>query len=221
MIVPRYVSTFQPIRTAVGDLGFSNVMQTMEEDLVRWAIEAQDYITRKSPHNVMKMESKTLIIRGNKILYCANMQVIDCVKINGVIYEYNGKNTCYVTSGCACSCEVTDRTFSADGCYLRFTGQEDGTEVEVKYLARPMDENGYPMVVESIVFAIQEYIKWKMCFKMRDNRSSACEQRWYVLCRQARPVFNNLTQTDIEKIGYYFISKPRTGALGYIGGAYN
>lgn len=212
----KYVSTFQPIRTAVGNLGYSNVMQALEEDLVRWAVEGQDFITRKTPYYVMQAVSKTLIIKDNKIKYCADMQVIDCVSINGVPYDYNGQNECMVTPTCGCSNVGTSNlfTFGADGCSITFMGQSDGTEVDIKYLARPMDDNGYPMVLESIVFAIQEYVMWQLCFRQRDIRSSACEARWYALCRQARASLKNLTQKDIEKIGYYFLRKePRYGAV--------
>ena len=47
MEIIKYVSTFTPIRTACGDLGVSGLMQTMEEDLVRWAVEAQDFIGKE------------------------------------------------------------------------------------------------------------------------------------------------------------------------------
>lgn len=218
MVVVRYVSTFQPIRTAVGDLGYGNVMQGLEEDLVRWAIEAQDYIGRDK---AKKMETKTLIVKDNKILYCADMSIIDCVSVGGILYDFKDKHNCYdhVTSSCSCACDSSQFVFTTDGCYIRFEPSlADGTEVVVKYLARPMDDNGYPMIADICVFAIQEYIKWKLCFRFGDNRTSACEGRWYALCRQARPLFNNITQRDIERIGYLYTTPTRRVSnygLGY------
>lgn len=202
----RYVSTFTPIRTACGDLGVSGVMQTMEEDLVRWAVEAQDFIGKE---NALKNEKGNFPVKNNKIRYCADMQIIDCVSINGQLYDYEQRNECsdLVTNNCPCAVNGSNntRTFTSDGCFITFNDEiADGTMATIKYMARPMDENGYPMVADICVFAIQEYIKWKLCFKNRDNRSAECQRRWYELCRQARVQYNQLTQKQIEFLGYIY-----------------
>jgi len=207
----EFVSTFTPIRTAVGNLGYSNVMQSLEEDLVRWAIEGQDFIGET---HAMMPQNITIKIKDNKIQKCADMKLIDCVSINGVVYDLMNKNTCsdLVTRGCPCAITTSTNTYTWDGCYLTFTGLEDGTEVLIKYMARPTDENGYPMIASCCVFAIQQYIMWQLCVRMRDNRSGSCEQRWYALCRQARPQFSDFNiQHNIERLGYYFNQKQPHG----------
>jgi len=204
MRIIKFVSTFTPIRTACGDLGMSGVMQTLEEDLVRWAVEAQDLI---GVETALQNKSGDFTIKNNKIRYCADMKVIDCVSINGEIYDYEQRNECddLVTNTCPCKHTDSKKIFTADGCFISFSPEvADGTIAKIKYMARPMDDNGYPKVADACVVAIQEYIKWKLCFRYRDNRSAECQRRWYELCRQARSQYNQLTQKQVEYLGHVY-----------------
>lgn len=206
MEIIKYVSTFTPIRTACGDLGMSGVMQTMEEDLVRWAVEARDFIGKE---NALQNETGNFVVKNNKVRYCAGMAIIDCVSVNGEIYDYEQRNECsdLVTSACPCvsANSTSKRRFTSDGCFLEFKDEiADGTIATIKYMSSPMDDNGYPKVPDICVVAIQEYIKWKLCFRTRDNRSAESQRRWYELCKQARAKYNKLTQRQIEFLGYVF-----------------
>lgn len=206
MQIIRYVSTFTPIRTACGDLGISGLMQTMEEDLVRWAVEAQDLIGSES---ALQLKSGKFPIKNNKIRYCADMKFIDCLQVNGHTYSFQQRNNCedLVTGNCPCVARdvISDRLFTSDGCFINFNEDiADGTMASIKYLARPTDDNGYPMVADVCVIAIQEYIKWKICVRTRDNRTAESQRRWYELCKQARAKYNKLTQPQIEALGFIY-----------------
>ena len=135
------------------------------------------------------------------------MQIIDCVFVNGESYDYQQRNECsdLITNSCPCVNSESKRVFTSDGCFLEFKNDiADGTMATIKYLARPMDDNGYPMVADICVIAIQEYIKWKICVRTRDNRSAESQRRWYELCKQVRAKYNKLTQKQIEYLGYVY-----------------
>lgn len=199
--IPRFVSPKQPIRLALGKLGFSNLMQTLEPDLVAWTAEALGLISRKKTFSAIEIDA---VIEDNVVPHCPDFSMIECVKIAGVPLTYQPDGSCHgvVTDNCRCICIGSEKKFTVDESYIHFVPvQSDGTAVKIKYYKRPMGDDGYPLVNEACVLAVTEYLKWQICFRERDNRSAACEARWYVLCRQARAIMNTWTQQQLENFG--------------------
>lgn len=211
----KFVSPEQPIRLALGKLGYGNMMQTIGDDMVAWVIEAQNLI--KKDRRVLKPHTRKETVHDNQVPHCDGNIAIDCVKRDGVPLTYQANGSCKdsVTKSCSCGVWVNQpgqccdkgQKFIVNDCYVQFSpALPDGTEVEITALVRPEAISGFPMVPEISVTAISEYVKWMLCFRERDNRSSACEQRWYVLCRIARAELNKgqWSQQNIEQFGYYW-----------------
>lgn len=211
----RFVSPEQPIRLALGKLGYANMMQTIGDDMVAWVIEAQNLI--KKDRRALKSHTRTETVHDNQVPHCHGNVAIDCVKLDGVPLTYQVDGSCKDTATQNCCRGVwanqpgarcnSNQKFIVNECYIQFSPPiADGKEVEITALVRPEAENGYPMIPDVCVTAVTEYVKWMLCFRERDNRSSACEQRWYVLCRIARSDLKagDWTQQNIERFGYYW-----------------
>lgn len=207
ILIPKFVQPEQAIRIALGKLGYPNLAQTLELDLVAWSIEARNLIRRD--RRVLKSRTRTEKVYDNSIPHCPGQQYIDCVKQDGtpLTYQPNGSCENTVTNNCIKTCCGSEQKFIVNECYTQFSpALPDGTEIEITALSDPEAQNGYPMIPEVCVTAIAEYIKWMVCFRERDNRSGACESRWYVLCRIARKDLKKgeWSQEAIEKFGYYW-----------------
>lgn len=207
----KFVSPEQPIRLALGKLGFANMMQTISDDMVAWVMEAQDLIQKD--RRVLKSHTRTEKVYDNQIPHCAGNIAIDCVKKGGVPLTYQVDGSCKDTvtkSCCTVCCDNAangGQKFIVNSCYTQFSpALPDGTEIEITSLNRPEAESGYPMIADVCVTAITEYVKWMICFRERDNRTAACEQRWYALCRIARANLRKgeWSQKNIEQLGYYW-----------------
>lgn len=200
--IPRYVSPLQAIRSALGDLGFGSLMQTLEPDLIRWAIEAQDLISKKK--TFIYSEPTNYTVENNKIALCADALMIESVCMGGRPLTYNPTLSCggMCTDNCKSMCVGNAQEFYVDECYVHFNPPvADGTPIEMVTMERPMGDDGYPLVIDSCMLAVAEYEKWKICFRQKDERYKECEQRWYVLCRQARAELNKYSQKQIENLG--------------------
>lgn len=205
--IPRYVSPKQAIRSALGNLGKGNLMQTMEPDLIRWSIEAQDLI---SPINVLQKKSEIFKVSDNRVTLCEDFKMVECVKINGVPLRYLGGRNCqYITKGCYDSCNTigSGLGFSVDSCYVHFSPAiQDGTEVEVTWLQRPVGDDGIPLVVEQCLIAVQDYISWMICLRTMDNRAGIHEKNWYYRCRTARAEMNRFAESQRQQLGVQYLS---------------
>ena len=210
VLIPQFVNPEQAIRIALGKLGYPNLMQTMELDLVAWAMEARNLIRRD--RRVLKSSTRKETVHDNSIPHCSGQQYIDCVKKDGVPLTFQPGGSCVelVTNNCCKVCCNSEQKFIVNECYTQFSpALPDGTEIEITALANPEAQNGYPMIPEVCVTAIAEYIKWMICVRERDNRAGASEARWYVLCRIARADLKKgeWSQEAIERFGYYWWSK--------------
>lgn len=224
--VPRYISPLEAIRSALGDLGYGNLMQTLEPDLIRWCVESQDLISRAK---TLKWVEEDLVVEDNKIMPCAAMQMIECVSQNGNAFTYDPTRSC--ANRCTANCAtiyvypnyLCEQRYTLDECYIHFDPLiSDGQTIHVKGVVRPMDDNGYPIINDLCVVAIQEYVKWKICFRYRDDRKRECEQRWYYLCRSARAAMQKYSQQQLQNIGLMWYA-PRVHLNNYLGyaGDYN
>lgn len=85
----------------------------------------------------------------------------------------------------------SDLTYQLNDNYI-FTSFEEG-EVEMSYLAHPIDEKGYPMVPDEVKYirAIKSYMRHKIDHRMwrqglvTDKIKTDSEQEWYLDCKAA------------------------------------
>lgn len=206
MNIPKYVSPLETIRSALGDLGYTSLMQTLEPDLIRWSAEASDFISRKKTG---KMSTHELEVKNNMAVLCSEFSMLENVEHNCRPLTLDKQRTlgCACTKSCVTRCCGNPQTFWIDECYVHFQpAMADGEIVHVTVVERPMGPDGYPLVLDVCKIAVAEYIKWKICFLKDDPRGAACERRWYVLCVQARAQTNTLTQEQLREIGYFWLA---------------
>tara|TARA_R100000458_G_C8254127_1_gene230510 strand:- start:272 stop:1342 length:1071 start_codon:yes stop_codon:yes gene_type:complete len=81
------------------------------------------------------------------------------------------------------------------------------TEITVVYSSYPTDANGFPMIKESHVPAVSQYIMWQhknidfINGKLSMYVIKDIEKRWYYLCGQARGNDNMPTAEELKQIG--------------------
>ena len=81
------------------------------------------------------------------------------------------------------------------------------TEITVVYSSYPTDARGYPMIKESHVSAVAQYIMWQhknidfINGKLSMYVIKDLEKRWYYLCGQARGNDNMPTAEELKQIG--------------------
>lgn len=228
--VINLVSPKFALRGAVGDLGMEYTLQNLEPDMIRWSGEAYEKITMSTKAaTIYRPVSQTAYTKNNRVKLCDGFKALQCLKLEGcqIPFLYN-RHRCTVNCGnqcgTACNCcsgstqnnnPASCHAFYLDGCWVKFEPHvEDGLKVEIEAWATPMDSEGYQLVVESTLTAIQEYVKWKICFREGDNRAAACERNWYFNFRQARSILNKKTDAELREISKWW--QP----AGFYGGRY-
>ena len=197
----------------MGDIGCGRLMQTLEPDLIRWCIEAQDLISRAK---TLKWSEQEFEVQDNKIMYCEGLQMVECVSLNGTPLTYDPTRSCgsCCTSGCATAKNTGGGKWLIDDVYIHFDPVVgDGQKVVVKGLGRPFGKDGYPLVNERCLIAVQEYIKWKVLFRMGDNRAGSCEQRWYFLTRTVRAELQRYSGQQLQAIGLAWFAPRYPGGI--------
>lgn len=200
--LPKYVSPLEAIRSALGDLGYKALYQTLEPDLIRWTAEASDFVSEKQ--RVYQPAEDDFEVNNNQIAWCKEFKMLECLSINGVPLtlkrDVNCNNLC--TNDCLSVCCGNSQEFSLNECYATFDPVlADGSIVHGVFLKRPMGADGYPLVHDACKIAVSEYVKWKVCFLKADPRATSCEGRWYKLCVQARAKVNAITNEQLQEIG--------------------
>ncbi len=162
----------------------------MEPDLIMWAIEAQDFISRPK---TMKWLDMACEVKDNKIPIPAELQMIDCVSLCGVPLTFAPSQSCG-TSRCTTNCQNlyvfpvcrNQQTWLMDECYIHFNPvMGDDKIITVKGLQRAIGNDGYPMIFQVCSTAIADYICWKLCFRYRDDRWRECKRDWFFHKRTA------------------------------------
>lgn len=200
--LPKYVSPLEPLRSALGDIGYKSLYQTLEPDMIRWTAEASDFIAENK--KVYQSAEDDFVIKNNQLAWCKEFKMLECLSINGVPLTLKQGPGCETlcTDNCRSVCCGSDRTFSLNECYATFEPPlVDGSIVHGVFLKRPMGADGYPLVNDACKVAVAEYVKWKVCFLKADPRAASCEKRWYVLCVQARAKVNAITDEQLQEIG--------------------
>jgi hypothetical protein len=200
--IPRFEDPRRAIRIAFGKLGYDNLFQTMALDLVEWSNEAVNHISRK---HALKKEIVTATINNNKVPHCDHFSMIDCVERNGKSLTLQERGSCApcVSSNCRSKCgNGSSQRFIVGECYTEFYPPiADGEEVNITYLRKPINKDGWPMIPDYMTQAVAQYNMWMLCVRETDNRAREVEARWYVLCVQARAEHNKMTQEVLEQIG--------------------
>ena len=136
--VPIYVSPFQPIRLALGKMGYpASYVQTLKDDFVAWVIEAQDKVSRKHTYVPLDIDG---VEQNNKIEHCCKM--IECVGDQCAPFTYQASGSCpgVCTNNCSKICCGNPQSFIVDECYIHFTPPiADGVPIKVKGYGRKYD----------------------------------------------------------------------------------
>lgn len=203
--IPNYVSPYEAIRSALGDLGgYDSLMQSLEPDMIRWTAEAQDFISRKK---IYKQQEEDFEVFNNKIAWCKSFSMLECLSIGGTPLTLKKSAGCenICTQNCLTLCQGSSQQFSVDECYATFDPPiADGATIHGVFYGRPMGEDGYPLVHELAKIAVAEYVKWKICFRKNDPRVNMCMKRWWELCRIAKGNLGNISDEELQAIGVLY-----------------
>jgi hypothetical protein len=193
------------IKSALENLGYSeNIMQTQESALVRWSAEAQDLVFKQPGGSPMLIETRLTL--NNQIRNSPDFQVLEDIHIGGrsIRYNRNSRSTPHVRMGI----EYTNRGFNEGHSfvitqeYITFTPAiADNTPVQIQYLLKPVDDDGYPMIISLCERAIAYYIGWKICVRERDDRKDDQYAQWLKACKQSRHDINEFTNEEILSLG--------------------
>lgn len=218
LISPKFA-----VRGALGNLGMGHLIQNLEEDLIRWAGEANEKITLNTKaQTIYNPVDQIAYTKNNRVKLCDGFKSLQCLKLNGCQIPFlynkhrctstcsNGENGCS-TCGCGnCGNVVTPviqncHSFYLDGCWVKFSPKvDDGWKVEIAAWATPKDEDGYVMVIDTNTTAIQDYICWMVCRRENDIRAASFEKSWYFNCRQARATINHKTDAELLEISKWW-----------------
>lgn len=220
--IPIYTSPFTAIRSGLGRIGFGDVMQTLEPDLIAWVAEAQDKISRLKTFTDLPCE---LEVCDNKVMLPQEMQLIECASFNGSeMTNINNPGCCdRLTKNSPNRCCRSAQGFYLDECYMHFKPfLPDGCIVHVDGRQRPIGTDGYPLVAEVCITAVAEYIATMVSLRFRDNRYNEFNKRWKLACKQARAELTRLSQAQIESLGYIYhrVQYPATFGVTNLNGGY-
>ena len=224
--INMFISPKFAIRGALGNLGMGNMIQVLEEDLLRWCGEANEkLIADTKASTIYKPVEQVAYTKNNRIKLCDGFKSLQCLKLEGCVipFLYNKSRcttNCSNSCGTSCNCcgntaTTTDNchSFYLDGCWVKFSPDvEDGQKVEIEAWAIPTDEDGFTMVIDKTTTALQDYISWQLCRREKDNRASGFEKNWYFNCRQARAWINKKTDAEMREISRWW--QPRGFFLG-------
>ena len=215
----QFISPKYAIRGALGDVGMGNLIQNLEEDLLRWVGEAYEKITANTKAaTIYKPVTQVAYTKNNRVKLCDGFKALQCLKLDGcrISFLYNKHrctSNCQNSCGSSCSCcsGVTPDTtpycssFYLDGCWVKFSPEvADGLKVEIEAWATATDDEGYPLVIDKTTTAIQKYISWKVLHREGDMRSKDFERWWYMECRQARSWINKKTDAELRAISSWW-----------------
>ena len=224
MVSPKFA-----IRAAVGNTGFSHLLQSLQEDLVRWAGEANELIIKDTRAcTIYEPIDQTAYTANGRVKLCDGFVALECLTLAGCVIPFlYKKNRCTNTCQNSCCSEIAPsineaicnnhRAFTLEGCWVKIHGPvNDSEEVVIQGWKIPMDEDGYVKMIDGIpVTACTQYIAWQLCLRMGDNRASTFERIWYNRARQARAFINKKTDSEMREISkYWFPNRFTVGGRG-------
>lgn len=194
------------VRSAMGNLGYGGTeYQTIESDMIRWTAEAQDLIIRNKVS--LPMVEETILSLNNQIHNSRDFKILENININGVTVPYSNQShsSPLVRMGSApyrCGQHPHRITFAINRYAITFSPAiDDDTPVTVQFLCKPMDEEGWPMVIDICLRAISHYVGYMLCTRLKDPRAKEQYAVWLTACRQARAEVNTKSQEELMELG--------------------
>jgi|GEM_PF-5855530 len=221
--IPRYTSPKEAIRNALGRLGYASHYQSMKPDFIAWTADAQDLISRLKtfvdlPFADYVCDNKIMLPQEMSLITCATYGNISCA---GIPMTYKATGGCdRLCKSSVNRCCNSQQFFTLDECYMHFTpALADGVPIFVNGMQRPVDNEGYPLVLETSVLAVSEYIAANICLRFSDKRYDVFYQLWLKHCRRARAEANQISNIQAQQLGYVYHAMPVsvTHGVGWAG----
>ena len=210
--IPRYTSPKEAIRNALGRLGYASSYQSMKPDFIAWTADAQDLISRLKTYVDMPYAD---YVCGNKIMLPQEMGLITCatygqIDCAGTPMTYKATGNCQrLCKNSVNRCCSSAQFFTLDECYMHFTpALADGMPIFVNGMQRPVDDEGYPLILETSVLAVSEYIAANICLRFSDKRYDVFHNLWLKHCVRARAEANQFSNIQAQNLGYLYHSMP-------------
>jgi hypothetical protein len=217
--VNNIVSSNFAIAGALQNINMPNIAVSEGSALRRWAAEAMRFVSSKG---IFKQGSKRAEVSNNKIKVCDNFKGVECVKVNGKVIPHQNNSPCapskqegFASCGCSsnspdlisqCDPDMSQYSFFVQGCYIKFNHSvPDGTIVDVVYWELNTDEDGYVMIFEEAVPAIQEYIAWQLLRKYNKQPQELYHRRWNELVLVVRADLNKISNEELKKMGLLWL----------------
>lgn len=110
-----------------------------------------------------------------------------------------------IDNGASCSC--SDVTWAIQNNCILFNGNPGVTKITVQTLSLVIDNDGYPLVSESAVNAIVEYIQYKYCVRSRYGANKMDQfdvelhlKQWELQSAKARSEDAEMTDSEREPL---------------------
>lgn len=228
--INKYVSGKFAIRQAFGAIGYASEEGNLKPDLANWIADGNDKISPLKTYKYIPCQEYEVC--NNRIEIPLAMQIILCATWNGHPMTYLNtpgcnrlwENSVNYPKNTYRGCNRVPQGFWVDECYMHFKPfLPDGTLICIDAMARPLDDDGFPMVQECCILAVSEYLAARIALRFRDNRYGEFKQNWKDECKRARAQLNQLSNNDIQKLGFIWFTQPvpATYAAGWAGFGYS
>lgn len=202
-MIEKFTSIKQTIAKVYRDLALED--ESRWEDMIEWSAEALEQIGTFAQH-----VHKTEIIEVSSYkaaIPCTLVKVIGMETRNEALTYNSGT---YDTAELATT-SGTVRTMSHTGYTMNnawFNFNFEKGEIRIAYLAIPTDDEGFPLIPDSVSFreAIEKYIVMKMMYpkfltdSINPNTWDRIVNDWNWFCGQARGVGNMPNMDKMESI---------------------
>jgi hypothetical protein len=207
------ISSFIPIRSALVNLQRENLIQTIEEDLIRWAMEAEAKINTGS---WLEQKSVCLHTSNNQVCLPTDYKMLVCMKVNAIYPTIINRVQCRCVDACLnlTSCAIDIQAKIGQKTITFMPTQDDNVPVYLDYMALAVEEEtGYPMIDEDHAYAVSLFIQKQILYRDNDlSRYNITDGEWKLACGQARAATNSklLTQDQLNEIGYVWYNNAST-----------
>lgn len=211
---PQLVSGQIAVRQALGMVGYVDSYQTAKPDFDAWIADAQDLI---SPLKTYKeIGCQEFEVCDNRIELPVDMALINCASFNGLPMTYLPMKGCEKAPRNSVNrCSAQAQGFTLSGCYMAFKPAiANGAIITVDGLGRPLDDDGCPMINECCILATSEYLAARIALRFRDNRYQVFEDLWKRHCVRARAELNQLSNKQVENLGWRYLAVPYPASYG-------
>lgn len=196
------------LQSSIGDI------EKYGEHFYAWVLEAEKQIgTYNGMHKVLNYKITNDVATTLTPLPDDIYQLLDADFCNQYSY-YTGASNNFRTS-CNCGCSVANNCscikWFVNGCYIQSSRKVE--EVNISYLAIPLDDDGFPYVKETHLSAIIAYIKFMLIQGRFDEGKVAMQiyntryREWILRCREARSKDEVPNDAELERLANIFNAK--------------